>query len=133
MTKPVTVGDYMTASPHTVGQTQELAVAHALMREHHVHHLPVLHSGALVGMVTLLDLDFVESFDISSSETMTVEEAMSTELYLVKKQTPLAAVTKEMLARSVSSAVIVDANKHVEGVFSTVDALRALSDLLNES
>ena len=41
--KPLTIRDYMTESPHTIGSEQTLAMAHTLMREHSIRHLPVLH------------------------------------------------------------------------------------------
>ena len=49
---------------------------------------------------------------------------------MVAPETPLSEVVKEMVSRRLSSAVIVDPNNHVKGVFSTVDAMRALNDLL---
>lgn len=130
MTKDATVGFYMTASPQTVGQQQAVSVARKLMREHRIHHLPVLHSGGLVGMVTLRDLDLIGSLDSVDDAELTVEEAMTTDLYLVHESTPLAEVVRTMVDRKISSAVIVDPNNHVKGVFTNVDGLRALRDLL---
>lgn len=122
------VSEYMTSSPHTVGQTQPLEVARKLMAEHGIHHLPVLHGGALVGMVTLRDLDLVGG---SSSEEIAVEEAMTTDIYVVTPDTSLAEVADTMVKRKISSAIIADANQHVKGVFTTVDALRALREYLS--
>jgi len=130
MTEDLRVGRYMTPAPHTVGQEQTLAIAHKLMREHGVRHLPVLHSSALVGMVTLRDLDLVEAFDSLSADELKVEDAMTSDLYTVAEETSLTEVVNTMVDRGISSTVIVDPNNHVLGVFSTVDALRALRDVL---
>ncbi|MBL4637348.1 MAG: CBS domain-containing protein, partial [Kofleriaceae bacterium] len=51
----------MTKSPHTVGQEQSLSRAHEIMRKYTIRHLPVLHGGHLVGVVSLQDLDLTES------------------------------------------------------------------------
>ncbi|MBT8495962.1 MAG: CBS domain-containing protein [Deltaproteobacteria bacterium] len=130
MSKPIS--EYMTAAPHTIGKTQTLDVAHKLMSEHGIHHLPVLHSGGLVGMVTLRDLDLVESFDALTREELAVEEAMSTEVYVVAAETTLTEVVGTMVERKISSAIIADANNRVEGVFTNSDALKALHDQLSK-
>lgn len=39
---------YMTPSPHSIGRTQ-LVMAHQMMRERKIRHLPVLDAGVLIG------------------------------------------------------------------------------------
>src|SRR5437879_4833811 len=51
-----TIRDYMTPAPHTIGVEQPLAVAAALMQAHHIRHLPVLHGGKLVGILSERDV-----------------------------------------------------------------------------
>ena len=48
------IAKYMTAGPHTIGREQSLGAAKQLMHRNHVRHLPVLHAGQLVGMLSLL-------------------------------------------------------------------------------
>ena len=127
------ISDYMTSAPHTIGKTQTLEVAHKLMAEHGIHHLPVLHSGGLVGMVTLRDLDLVESFDALTRADLNVEEAMTAEVYVVPADAPLSDVVGAMVERGISSAIVADPNNHVLGVFTNTDALRALRDHLASS
>jgi acetoin utilization protein AcuB len=51
MSKPIPiVQKYMTTSPHTIGDDQPMALAHQIMREHHIRHLPVLHGSKIVGL-----------------------------------------------------------------------------------
>lgn len=61
----VRAGDekFMTTTPHSIGVEQPLSRAHAMMREHGVRHLPVLHAGKLLGMLTERDLQLVESLE----------------------------------------------------------------------
>jgi acetoin utilization protein AcuB len=56
-----TIQKYMTPTPHTIGQEQTLQVAHDVMREHGVRHLPVLEGGKLVGLLSQRDLHLVET------------------------------------------------------------------------
>ena len=53
------VAKYMTAGPHTIGREQSLVAAKQLMHKIHARHLPVLHGGKLVGVVSERDLDVV--------------------------------------------------------------------------
>lgn len=128
--KQVTVGDYMTRSPALIGADQPLTLAHQLMRKKRVRHLPVLSGGRLVGIVSQRDLHLVETLqDVEASEVR-VDEAMSSDVYCVAGDAPLRSVAREMAKRKLGSAVIVQGTK-VVGVFTTVDALRALDQALS--
>jgi acetoin utilization protein AcuB len=125
------ISDYMTKSPHTIGQEQSLEKAHALMREHSIHHLPVLHGGKLVGTVSLRDLDLTEGFDGVNPSLVKVEEAMSVEPHFVSPEDSLKEVVSFLVDKGYGSAIVMQGNE-VVGVFTAVDAMRALSDALNE-
>src|SRR5216110_3781120 len=94
-----TMRDYMTASPHTVDKDRTLAEAHELMRTHQIRHLPVLHGGALVGIVTQRDLALVESLPDVDPRVVPVEDAMSTDVYTVPAEAPLLMAASEMAER----------------------------------
>src|SRR6266487_4324746 len=84
-----TIRKFMTANPHTIGQEQPLAVAHRMMRENHVRHLPVLEGGKLVGVLSQRDLHLIETLRDVDQATTTVEEAMTMEVYVTAPNTPL--------------------------------------------
>lgn len=127
MSETPTIAAYMTASPHTIGREQSLRSAHEIMRAEGIRHLPVLHGGKLVGVVSLRDLDWVESRPKVDPETIAVEEAMSSELYVVQEDAPLPDVARHMRDNRIGSA-IVTRGRDVVGVFTAVDALTALCD-----
>jgi len=124
-----TIGEVMVGSPHTIGVEQSVAVARRKMNKHHIRHLPVLHGGRLVGMVTDRDLTLVESLHHGDLEAVAVDEVMSPEPYAITPSTSLEWVALDMAEHKYGSAVVLD-HGEVVGVFTTVDALRALSDLL---
>lgn len=128
--KVLTIRDYMTESPHTIGAEQSLAKAHALMREHNIRHLPVLHGGKLSGMVTVRDLHLVETLKDVEPENVRVEEAMTPQPYVVAPEALLRDVALEMAEKKLGSAIVVEGKK-VVGVFTTVDALRALANAIS--
>jgi acetoin utilization protein AcuB len=120
---------YMTTGPHSVGQEQPLAQAHKLMRHHHIRHLPVLHGGKLVGVLSDRDLQLIESLRGVDPDKVLVEEAMSEVVYTVAPKAPLDEVVREMAHHKYGCAVVEDDGK-VVGVFTSVDAMRAFADLL---
>jgi acetoin utilization protein AcuB len=126
-----TVDRYMTKSPHTIGQDQTLAAAHRLMREYGIRHLPVLAGGKLVGVLSQRDLHFIETLKDVDPETVAVSEAMSQEVFTIKPSAQVQEVAAEMAEQKYGCAVVVDKGR-VAGVFTTVDALLALSRLLAE-
>jgi acetoin utilization protein AcuB len=124
-----TIQKYMTTSPHSIGVEQTLAEAHKRLREFSIRHLPVLRGGKLVGMVTERDLHLVETLRDVDAANMEIEQAMSENVYAVPPDTALDEVVDEMARQKYGSAVIMQ-NGKVVGIFTTVDACRALGELL---
>ncbi|MBK6690498.1 MAG: CBS domain-containing protein [Deltaproteobacteria bacterium] len=120
----------MTTSPHTIGKDQSLAHAHAILKEHRIRHLPVLDGGALVGMLTERDLALIESLSSVDPSGLHVEDAMTPLPFSVHPDSPLDQVAQEMAEKRYGSAVVV-ANNKVVGIFTAVDAMTALADLLH--
>jgi acetoin utilization protein AcuB len=130
MSKPIPkIQHYMSTTPHTVGLEQTLAHAHGLLREHGIRHLPVMHGGKLVGMLTERDLALVETFKDVDPRKVLVEDAMSQEVYAVSPEAPLDEVVREMASNKYGSVVVMQ-NSKVVGIFTTVDVCRALGELL---
>jgi acetoin utilization protein AcuB len=127
--KEITIADRMTRTPHLIGAEQSIAAAHRQMRTNGIRHLPVLHGGKLVGVVSQRDLHFIESLRDVNAEEVSVEEAMTQDVYAVSPRTPLKEIVSEMAERKLGSAVVVEGQK-VVGVFTTIDALDTLAGIL---
>jgi len=119
----------MTANPHTIGREQPLAAAWEMMQEHRIRHLPVLHGGELVGVLTANELRVVEALPGVDSAVVKCEEAVAGDSYTVSPETPLSEVVAHMADHKISSAIVVNHGK-VAGVFTIDDALRLLRDAL---
>jgi acetoin utilization protein AcuB len=124
-----TVQRYMTTVPYSIGPDQNLSLAHAMMRDHHVRHLPVLLGGKLVGILTDRDLHLIETLKDVDPDEVTVEDAMSQMPYSVHPDSPLDEVADEMAEHKYGCAVVIQ-NSRVVGVLTTVDICRALAELL---
>lgn len=130
MSKSVpSIQKYMTTCPETIGRDQPMSVAHRIMREHRIRHLPVLDGGRVVGLVSDRDLNLVETLKDVDPKQVSVEEAMTQDPYVVAPDTALDEVVQTMAARKYGSAVVVERNK-VVGIFTTVDACAAFAELL---
>ncbi|MET0390514.1 MAG: CBS domain-containing protein [Polyangiales bacterium] len=130
MSKPIpTVQKYMTTTPHTIGADQPLALAHTMLHEHQIRHLPVRSGGSLVGMITERDLALIEGLKDVDPRVIKVEQAMSPNVYQVSPDAPLDEVVSEMASKKYGSAVVVQ-NGSLVGILTTVDVCGALAELL---
>ncbi|MGC4086843.1 MAG: CBS domain-containing protein [Polyangiaceae bacterium] len=131
MSKPIpTIQKYMTSSPHTIGREQPMSVAHRLMREHKIRHLPVLHEGKVVGLLSDRDLNLIETLKDVDPRQVEVGEAMSQAPYVVSPDAQLDEVMLTMAENKYGSAIVAH-NDKVVGIFTTVDVCRAFAELLH--
>lgn len=122
----------MTASPACIAAHRTLADAWTTMQREHVRHLPVLAGGVVVGMISQRDLGLLGTQAPAKLGDVRIEEAMSSEPYLVAPDTPLRSVVRTMSARRLGAAIVVE-HGVVQGVFTTTDALAVLQGLLEGS
>ena len=127
------ISRYMSRQPWTIRKDATMAQAHALMRAHKIRHLPVLDAKELVGVVTERDLHLIETLPGSDPTETTVEEAMTVDVYAVGPEDPVATVVENMASHKYGSAIVVDRRGAVEGIFTTVDALQVLAEMLHRT
>jgi acetoin utilization protein AcuB len=128
----LTIRAFMSPAPHTIGVDQPLRVAAEVMAAHGIRHLPVLAEGQLVGILSKRDLDVACLLPGVDPDRVTVEEAMTPDPFSITAESSLEWIVMEMSQHKYGATVVVDGKK-VVGVFTTVDALRALQDLLGRS
>ena len=129
MPKAIPVAKYMTPGPHSVGAEQTLAHAAEAMQKHGIRHLPVLHGGQLVGIVSDRDLRLLDAISDVNPALITVSDAMTSEVYAVSPETPMREVVAAMAKHKYGSVVIMEHHK-VVGIVTTVDVCNALLELL---
>jgi acetoin utilization protein AcuB len=130
MTKPIpTISKFMTTTPHTIGADQTLDHAKRLMHDYSIRHLPVLSGGTIVGIISERDINFMLSFKGVDLKHETVSEAMSQDPVMVDANTLLDGVCRDMAEKKIGSVLVQDNHKLV-GIFTWVDALLAMDELL---
>lgn len=102
------------------------------MRQHEIRHLPVIDNGELVGIVTQRDLHLLETIAEFELESVPVEEAMTQHPYVVTSDMPLDEIV-EIMANGKYGSAIVMGRDGIEGIFTTVDACRALADVIHRA
>jgi acetoin utilization protein AcuB len=128
----IPIQKYMTEAKFFASPEESVLLAYQRMLEHDVRHLPVLRSGRLVGVLFKSDLKLAQALPPEVVRPISVESVMVTEYYTVAPDEALDVAAREMSKRKWGSALVLDQGK-VTGVFTTTDALRALSDSLTDS
>lgn len=121
----------MTVQPWTIDRKMTVRDAHRMMQEHGIRHLPVVDDGELVGIVSERDLHLIESL-ADALVAVPVERVMREHPFVITSDTALDEVALIMANGKYGSAIILG-HDGIEGIFTTVDACRALSDVLIRS
>lgn len=125
------VREYMTHLPVEAEQCERAEEAMALMREHDVHHLPVMSGSHLKSIVSLRDLLQARAELGDRFADTPLDQICQTETLKVSPVDPLDEVARQMLQRGADSAAVVDSG-FVVGVFTTTDVLRFIGDFFGQ-
>lgn len=99
-----------------------------IMRENDLRHLPVVVDNELVGLVSERDLKACGGYE----NRLIVGDVMVKNLFVVTRSTPIADIAREMADGKIGSALVVDEENRIEGIFTSTDALRLLCELLED-
>ncbi len=124
----LTVDEYTSISPQTINLNAELKDAHLLMKEKGIRHLPVMDGKDVVGIVS--ERDILANYGKPWSEFMRVKSVMSTSILFAHANDQLGEVAYRLSCEKKGSAIILDDQEKLYGIFTTTDALNALVELL---
>ena len=130
---PTLVRDLMSVDVVILGRNDKLAAAEDLMRLGRIRHLPVVDDdGILVGIVSQRDLFHnglirALGYGVHAQEhalaTVTVKEAMTTEVVRTTPDTPLREAARTMFERKIGCLVVVEAGR-VAGIIAESDFVK---------
>ncbi len=121
------VKDVMVRAPYSVQSTHLLTIAEKLMREKRIRHLPVFNGKKLVGVLSERQVE--KALANADPRTAPVTSARLSTPLTTRQDAPLAELARAM-AEAKSDVAIVMENEKAVGVFTTIDALHVLADLL---
>jgi acetoin utilization protein AcuB len=125
----IKIDECMSPSPVTVPQSATLVEAESLMTRYNIRHLPVMDGDTLAGVISLRDVQVVKATPEVDHATVTVGQVAVAHVYSVQVGTGLREVAAMMGGHKYGSVIVLDGAK-VVGVFTTVDALRVLLNVL---
>jgi acetoin utilization protein AcuB len=122
---------FMTYQPHSIEAAESVSEARKIMSELKIRHLPVLKNGEIFGMVSERDIRAALSLMGANPEAMKVSDICHEHPYQVEPETTLREVAETMAENHYGSAIIAQ-NKKLVGIFTTVDACKAISEILQQ-
>ena len=122
---PVAVREFMTGNLCTVDGELSITDAMQRMEMNRIRHLAVTKDGAVIGMVSNRDLGIAAGMPGVDSDKTPVSVAITGEAHTVDASSPLDEVAAIMEAKRFGSVVVAENGEPI-GIFTTVDALRAL-------
>ena len=130
MSKDRIIQKYMTHLPILANDYDSINSLQTLMRSQGIRHIPVISGLDIAGIVSDRDIKFARAVWKEKADSLKAKDIMSEEVFEVHPLTPLVDVVTQMEAQKIGSAIIKDAGVIV-GIFTTIDALRALKETLS--
>ena len=125
------VQKFMTYDPVSVDSTTPLTQAQTLMQKKDIRHLPVMEDNEVLGIISDRDIKYALSLIQSDPNKVQVKDICHTNLCTAEPSTPIDLVAKEMAEHHYGCTVVLQNNKLV-GIFTTIDACRALAQVLEQ-
>lgn len=134
-----TAGQYMTHPVKTVTRQTTMRELEALFEKHDFNAFPVVEAGKIVGLVT--KFDFLKTFAFTTGQMLphydelmsrTTGEVMTEAVVHVEPAAPLTRVLQLMVNLKARSFPVVAPDRHLVGLISREDIMRALKDATQE-
>ena len=129
MKKEPTIQKYMTTEPRSIDAGESVRRAKTIMSDLGVRHLPVMNKGEVAGILSDRDIKLAAGIMGADTDKMLVIDICPENPYTVHPDASLKDVAKTMADKHYGSAIVMQNNKLV-GIFTTVDACRALAEII---
>jgi acetoin utilization protein AcuB len=129
-TAQLAIRRFMMAFPYSIQASATLREARARMAEYGVRHLPVMKDDRLMGMLSDRDLKLAYGIKGLNPDAVLVIDACHEGPYVVEPDTSLSEVATVMAEQRYGSAIVCEQGR-VVGIFTTVDACRALASFID--
>jgi CBS domain-containing protein len=130
------ISTIMSTRVHTIRVDDTLEHASAMFRKHHVRHLPVVHNGSLLGMLSLTDiqrLSFASAYgsedsfegtaDVGIMEMLGIKEVMNHHVVSIPASGTIREVG-QMLTENEFHALPVMEGEKLIGIVTTTDLIQ---------
>ena len=123
------VDEYTTPSPISVSEEVPYDRVRSLMTEFNIRHIPVVNDeDKPIGIIS--ERDVLNVSHLPHNERITASGLMTTKPFCVKSDDSLGDVSFRMSQGKIGSAVVVEGDGTLFGIFTSTDALNALVEIL---
>lgn len=126
----VPVEEFTTPDPITAGEDMTIDELRQLMETHGIRHLPVIRGNTVVGVVSDRDVRLVAGLTVAEKLQVRAGDIMAADPLTVKSTAPLDEVAYAMSEKKVGSAIVNDEQGRFLGIFTSIDALNALIEIV---
>ncbi|HLW58024.1 MAG TPA: CBS domain-containing protein [Bacteriovoracaceae bacterium] len=111
----------------SISSKDQLDRALQLMQENGIRHLPVIDDGNVMGMIS--ERDVLTHMGKVWDKVLHVEDIMNSDILSVNVNDNLGDVAFQLSSQKKGSALVLDEDGSVYGIFTTTDALNALVEI----
>ena len=130
MPTTVPVEEFTTPDPITANEDMAIDELRAVMETHGIRHLPILRDGTVVGVVSDRDVRVAAGLSEEQRFQVCAADIMATDPLMVDAATPLDEVAYAMSENKVGSVIVTGEEGAFLGIFTAVDALNALIEIV---
>jgi CBS domain-containing protein len=123
----ISVDEYTSPILVTIKLNESLDRALEVMQANGIRHLPVEKEGKILGIIS--ERDVMTHIGKNWASMVKVDDIMNTDLFSVYRRESLGEVAFQLSTRKLGSALVLDENSEVYGIFTTTDALNALVEI----
>ena len=115
----------MTADPATVGPQDSVVEAQRRLKNHFIHHLPVVENGRLIGMVSSSDLLKLHLLDDHLTLRMqaTVGQIMETNMVVIDREASFREAAEKLCMGGFHALPVVDRGGRLVGIVTSSDVI----------
>ena len=126
----LTVEKFTTPEPITVSEDMSIDDLQRLMATNDIRHLPVVREERVVGVISDRDVRVVAGLTYAERFQVTAGDLMTPDPLIVNANARLDEVALAMSERKAGSAIVLDADGKLLGIFTATDALNALIEIV---
>lgn len=124
----ITVQEFTSPIVVTIGADENIDKAMELMQENGIRHLPVMQNNRVVGVLS--ERDILAHVGKDWGKMLFASDVMNPSILSAYENDTLADVAYQLSSQKKGSAIILDTNDNLSGIFTTTDALNALVEIL---
>lgn len=128
----ISVADFMTKDLVTVRESDDVALAEALLRLGGIRHLPVVRDHRLVGILTQRDILRSGASGKPGARELAVADVMTKEPTSVRPATALSNAARLMLERKFGCLPVCDQDGTLVGIVTEADFVRFAADVVRD-